>query len=291
MNAKGLGRGVSLQVLVVSALNAQGAREHDLALLKNWPAPLYWQPTHIDADERTAATTATDISIPAIFSPRPPGFVFVAITPCRVVDTRTTQGFSGAFGPPMLVGGASRTFPMQSSTTCPILSIAKAYSLNITVVPPGPLGFTTAYPTGQPLPLAARVTSPQGFIVGNAPIVPAGSSGSIDIFASSATDIVIDINGYYASPTDTNDNTAIGNFSLEVNTSGAGNTAVGARVLASNTTGSDNTAIGAGALNSNTTGGNNIAVGHRAAGNVFGGNSNNIHIGSGVPPPTAVPSG
>src|SRR5215469_12139960 len=188
MNAKGLGRAVSLQVLVVCALTAQGAREHDLALLKNWPAPLYWQPTHIAADERAAATIAADTSGPAGAH----ALVFVAMTPCRVVDTRTTQGFSGAFGPPMLVGGASRTFPMQSSATCSIPSVAKAYSLNITVVPPGPLGFITAYPTGQPLPLAATVNSPQGFIVGNAAIVPAGSSGSIDIFASSATDIVID---------------------------------------------------------------------------------------------------
>jgi hypothetical protein len=37
----------------------------------------------------------------------------------------------------------------------------------------------------------------QGAIVANAAIVPAGTSGSIDAFANNATDLIIDINGYY----------------------------------------------------------------------------------------------
>ena len=61
--------------------------------------------------------------------------VFVAMTHCRVVDTRPDQGFTGTFGPPNLVGGMSRTFPIQSSTRCSIPSIAQAYSFNVTVVP------------------------------------------------------------------------------------------------------------------------------------------------------------
>ena len=35
-------------------------------------------------------------------------------------------------------------------------------------------------------------------MVANAAIVAAGTSGSVDSFASNPTDIVIDINGYYA---------------------------------------------------------------------------------------------
>jgi hypothetical protein len=42
------------------------------------------------------------------------------------------------------------------------------------------------------------VESPQGFFVSNTGIIPAGTSGSIDVYASNPTDIVIDINGYYA---------------------------------------------------------------------------------------------
>jgi hypothetical protein len=38
----------------------------------------------------------------------------------------------------------------------------------------------------------------QGAITSNAAVVLGGTSGSIDVFTNSATDIVIDINGYYA---------------------------------------------------------------------------------------------
>ena len=58
----------------------------------------------------------------------------------------------------------------------------------------------TAYPTGQPTPVAAvSVESPQGTLASKTGIIPAGSNGSIDVFASNPTDLVVDINGYYVS--------------------------------------------------------------------------------------------
>jgi hypothetical protein len=104
----------------------------------------------------------------------------------------------GAFGPPSLVGGVSRTFPILSNTTCTIPTIAQAYSFDITVVPPGPLAYLTAYPTGQPTPVAAvSVESPQGTLASKTGMIPAGSNGSIDVYASNPTDVVVDITGYY----------------------------------------------------------------------------------------------
>jgi Beta-propeller repeat len=124
---------------------------------------------------------------------------FYSLAPCRVADTRAAFGFSGAFGPPSLVGGATRTFPVQQSS-CAIPSSAQAYSLNLTVVVPsgGSLGYLTAFPAGETLPNASTVNAPSGGVVGSAAIVPAGSSGAISVFASSATDVLIDINGYFA---------------------------------------------------------------------------------------------
>jgi hypothetical protein len=143
---------------------------------------MYWQP---------------DLALPAApTTPNP--LTFIGMTPCRVVDTRAGSGFTGAFGFPSLVGGMGRTFPMQSSTTCSIPATAQAYSLNITVVPPGLLGYISVWPTGQPQPLVSTLNDLTGTIVANAAIVPAGTSGSIDVYASNNTDIVIDINGYYA---------------------------------------------------------------------------------------------
>jgi hypothetical protein len=63
-------------------------------------------------------------------------------------------------------------------------------------------------------------------IVANAAIVPAGTpSGGISVFnfGPTTTDVVIDMNGFFAAPTDLNGNTAIGVNSLAANTTGTGN--------------------------------------------------------------------
>jgi hypothetical protein len=176
----------TILLLICLPIIASAQTTVDVAPLTPWPAPLYWQPTRIALADGVNATTPAS------------SLVFVGMTPCRVVDTRTGSGFTGAFGTPSLVGGASRTFPIQSSTTCSIPSIAQAYSFNITVVPPGFLDFITVWPTGQPRPNASTLNGYVGTVIANAAIVPAGTSGSVDVYASQFTDLIIDINGYYA---------------------------------------------------------------------------------------------
>jgi hypothetical protein len=56
-------------------------------------------------------------------------------------------------------------------------------------------------------------------------------------------------------------NTAVGNSTLNANTTGGSNVAIGFDTLRSNTTGGNNVGIGRDSLYSNTTGGNNIAIG------------------------------
>ena len=63
---------------------------------------------------------------------------------------------------------------------------------------------------------------------------------------------------------DISTNTAIGNNSLNSNTTGTNNTAVGDEALADNTTGNLNTAIGFRSLADNTTGGENTSIGYAA---------------------------
>lgn len=210
--------------VVFAITNAFGQQRIDPPL-KNWLAPLYWAPHeargHDDQREITARNepmrspqAVPSTVVRAAANAMTEALVFVAVTPCRVVDTREGLGFSGAFGPPALSGGVRRTFPIQSSTTCTIPASAFAYSLNITVVPSGPVGYLTAYATGQSLPPTAILNDVQGLIIGNAAIVAAGNGGSIDVYATDQTDLIIDINGYYTSP-----------FSLL--SAGAGNIAVG----------------------------------------------------------------
>src|ERR1035441_9813513 len=134
-----ISRHVSLLILLPMLVNAQLARQNDRVALKHWSAPLYWQPTQASAEEHVLTTSANVTGLPANASP----LAFVAMQPCRVVDTRTSGGLAGAFGPPSLPGGVSRTFPLLSSTTCTIPAVAQAYSFEITVVPPGPLAYVT----------------------------------------------------------------------------------------------------------------------------------------------------
>ena len=122
---------------------------------------------------------------------------FYPVTPCRVADTRSSQGFTGAFGPPSLAAYSSRNFPVQSST-CGIPASAQAYALNMTVVPQGPLSFLSSWPAGQVYPGVSTLNSTNGNIIANAAIVPAGTGGAITVVAGNPTDLIIDIVGYFA---------------------------------------------------------------------------------------------
>jgi len=189
-------RFVTLAALFLIPITVTAQVQPEAALLKSWAAPLYWQPTKVESVGAAQSDTSSNVVIDATAPPN--SLVFVGMTPCRVVDTRPTSGFSGAFGPPNLVGGASRTFPIQSSPNCSIPAIAQAYSFNITVVPPGFLDYITVWPTGQPRPNASTLNGYVNTVIANAAIVPAGTSGAVDVFASQTTDLIIDINGYYA---------------------------------------------------------------------------------------------
>ena len=123
---------------------------------------------------------------------------FVPITPCRVLDTRNQ---ASPFGGPAIAGNSSRDFNIPASA-CGIPATAQAYSVNVVVVPSGPLGFITMWPTGQTQPLASTLNSLDGRIKSNAAIVLAGTGGSISIFASNTTDAILDINGYFVPATD-----------------------------------------------------------------------------------------
>ena len=127
------------------------------------------------------------------------GLRFKPITPCQVVDTRLANS---TFGGPQIAGLSSRDFPL-SSGACGIPLSAEAYSINLTVVPSGSLRYVTVYPTGQVQPLVSTLNSVLGQIKADAAIIPGGSTGSITVFATDPTNVIIDVNGYFVPATDT----------------------------------------------------------------------------------------
>jgi hypothetical protein len=280
--SKYAGRAVSLLALLPLMLNAQRVQE-SVVPLRNWGTPLYWHPNQ--AEGQVTAKTLPQSATPQLLFPgnavSTDALTFVAITPCRLVDTRGAgAGFNGGVSPfdgPSITGAETVTFPLQSSTeatdnTTPapcgaVPIIAQAYSFNVTAIPHdgGAVDYITLWPTGSARPAVSNINDTQGLIVANAAIVAAGTLGSVNLYNSgpATINVIIDMNGYFAAPTDLNENTAIGEGTLAINT-GVANTATGAEALAANTTGQQNTANGAAALQSNTTGSLNTAIGYLA---------------------------
>ena len=142
-------------------------------------------------------TTNVIVDISGYFAPVSNStLAFYPLAPCRVADTRFANDVG--LGSPYLTGGVERSFPILNGTACNIPSSAEAYSLNVTAVPRGPLGYLTVWPSGEARPWVSTLNNFTGTIVANAAIVPAGSDGNVSAYASSDTDLVIDINGYFA---------------------------------------------------------------------------------------------
>lgn len=119
---------------------------------------------------------------------------FYALPPCRVLDTRSA---AGVFGGPGLVAGVPRRIPVPDSA-CDIPRGAAAYALNLTAMPRGPLGWLEAWPAGERAPSSSVLNALTGLVTANAAIVQAGQDGAINVMGMDATDLAIDITGYFA---------------------------------------------------------------------------------------------
>ena len=167
--------------ILVSAVSA--AQSSDVPV-SNWTVPPYAQSAN------GGLTTMTDATPPR---------VFIGVLPCRIVDTRAGSGFLGSFGPPGLAPAVARSFDLNDGP-CPGLPFdLSAYSLNITVVSPAGPGHLIVYPAGGTQPSVSSINFGAGQTIANAVIVPAGAGGAITVVAGvSATDVLIDINGYFS---------------------------------------------------------------------------------------------
>ena len=191
-------RRFAVLAVMILCLGGSALAQDDELPLSNWSAPPYWSPTEprteVEPGDRMFALVqgmqAQAEALPS--SPLP----FVAIAPCRIVDTR--QPASDGFHQPNFADGEARTFPFPSSPDCTGLpATVGAWSLNIQFRPMSQLAYLTAYPTGITRPGVSTLSAGPAAWVQNAAVVPAGTSGAIDIYCQYAGRVVIDINGYY----------------------------------------------------------------------------------------------
>jgi hypothetical protein len=147
----------------------------------------------------TSNTTQLILDLNGYFGPPafPSGmsYSFVPLAPFRLVDTRQNRLFP--FGAPSFVRGESRDIPLQEIFGHGMLSSPAAVSLNVTVIPKGFLNFVSLWPTGQPRPNVSTLNAWDGSPIANAAIVPVATSAKITVYASDATDLIIDVNGFF----------------------------------------------------------------------------------------------
>jgi PKD repeat protein len=137
----------------------------------------------------TGGTSATNSADTFTFFPGVPG-VYTAITPVRLLDTRST----GPLGP-----AGHLDLPIGGTNGVP--GNATAVILNVTTVNGSTAGFFTVYPTGNTLPTASNLNWIAGETVPNLVSVGLGAGGSVTIYNGLGTaHAVVDLQGYFAPP-------------------------------------------------------------------------------------------
>ena len=138
--------------------------------------------------------------------------VYTPVTPCRIFDTRISQGGTGPIAAEgtknfVIWGVSSYASQGGAASNCGITagSSTAAVAVNFTVVTPATPGFITAFPFGTTRPTAATVNFNAGDVRGNFSIAKntQGSSLDLSIFSTSNVDVVGDVVGYYSKPVTT----------------------------------------------------------------------------------------
>ncbi len=151
-------------------------------------------------------TTDVVLDISGYFTTASANYVYVPVTPCRMVDTRINNGTP--FGASAITGGTQRSFSLASSACgLPAGALANggALSLNVTAIPSTSLNYLTVWGTSpnelEP-PITSTLNAPSNDPVANAAIVSIdeASSASVSVFASNTTDLLIDVTGYFTTP-------------------------------------------------------------------------------------------
>ncbi len=129
--------------------------------------------------------------------------VFVAITPCRVVDTRPAPATVGGRATPLT---AEEEFlqPIRGSNgNCTVPADASAVSMNVTIAGGSASSFLTVWPADAPRPLASNLN----WSAGSGPIankvdVKLSADGQLRVFNNRGTvNVLADIVGYYVDHT------------------------------------------------------------------------------------------
>ncbi len=140
-----------------------------------------------------------------ITSPAPAAgpYVFHAITPCRVADTRNAVGTNGG---PAVTSLVQRNFQVRG--VCGVPVEATAATLNLTIVTPQAAGWGALFPSVTGWSGISTINFVQGeFAIANGAIVPLSTSATLDLGflwqgysgTNPVTHVIVDVTGYFRS--------------------------------------------------------------------------------------------
>jgi hypothetical protein len=127
------------------------------------------------------------------------GSAFNPVGPGRVFDTRVGQSPDALRDVIKTKLGANTMIEVKLTDLAGFVpgSGVSAVSLNVVVTGPDAAGFITVYPCGR-RPAVSSVNFAAGQTVGNAVIAPVSSTGTVCFYALATTDLIVDINGWFA---------------------------------------------------------------------------------------------
>jgi hypothetical protein len=128
------------------------------------------------------------------------GSSYTAVNPDRVLDTRPGQSPNAIrVVPKAKIGGEGAILEVQLTDLAGLVpaSGVGAVSLNVTATGPQAAGFMNVYPCG-PRALVSSLNFEAGEDVPNAVVAPLSASGTVCIYSNALTDVVVDVNGWFA---------------------------------------------------------------------------------------------
>lgn len=124
---------------------------------------------------------------------------YTPVGPARLLETRVGEGLSTVDG--QFNGGGARgelsVTELQVTGRAGIPTRSGSVALNITVTNPLKAGFVTVYPCGPERPNAAQLNHAAAATVSTAVVAKLTDRGTVCIFTLSATDLIVDVNGFF----------------------------------------------------------------------------------------------
>ncbi|MDQ4070537.1 MAG: beta-galactosidase, partial [Actinomycetota bacterium] len=134
--------------------------------------------------------------LPVATPPPPPvGARYNALTPARILDTRSGNG-----APAVAVGpGGTVELQVTGRGGVPASGVSSVV-LNVTVTHPSAPGYLTVFPTGEPRPVGASLNFVANQTVPNLVVTKVGAGGKVSLFNAAGTiQVIADVAGWYDS--------------------------------------------------------------------------------------------